>query len=129
MKPLAHRHLIVHPEATWHDVPDLPKAACVLLDKEYVRSTSVVEKEQKSSDGSTCKLLVRLQDGMQVEAVVMTYDKEGVAFMHLFYSAWYPVLLRAFFVRVHRNQNQPVASGCNLPPWRRISVGGPTGGI
>jgi adenine C2-methylase RlmN of 23S rRNA A2503 and tRNA A37 len=58
-------------------VPDLPKAACALLDKEYVRSTSVVEKAQKSSDGSTCKLLVRLQDGMQVEAVVMTYDKDG----------------------------------------------------
>lgn len=58
-------------------MPDLPKAACALLDKDYVRSTSVVEKAQKSSDGSTCKLLVRLQDGMQVEAVVMTYDKDG----------------------------------------------------
>jgi len=58
-------------------VPDLPKAACALLDKEYVRSTSVVEKSQTSKDCSTCKLLVRLQDGLQVEAVVMTYDKEG----------------------------------------------------
>ena len=30
-----------------------------------------------SSDGTTTKLLVRLQDGMQVEAVVMTYTKGG----------------------------------------------------
>lgn len=29
---------------------------------------------QNSSDGSTTKLLVELQDGMQVEAVVMTYE-------------------------------------------------------
>ena len=67
-------------------MPDLPKAACALLDKEYVRSTSVVEKAQKSSDGSTCKLLVRLQDGMQVEAVVMTYDKDGAALVHPFFT-------------------------------------------
>lgn len=72
-----YRHLVTHPEATWHDVPDLPKAAGALLDKEFLRSTSVVEKAQTSSDGSTCKLLVRLQDGMQVEAVVMTYEKDG----------------------------------------------------
>lgn len=76
---IACRHLVTHPDATWHDVPDLPKAACALLDKDFVRSTSVVEKAQTSSDGSTCKLLVRLQDGMQVEAVVMTYEKDGAS--------------------------------------------------
>ena len=50
-----------------------------------MRSTSVVEKAQTSSDGSTCKLLVRLQDGMQVEAVVMTYEKDGASCSHALY--------------------------------------------
>ena len=42
-----------------------------------MRSTSAVERAQRSSDGSTVKLLVRLQDGLQVEAVVMTYERGG----------------------------------------------------
>jgi adenine C2-methylase RlmN of 23S rRNA A2503 and tRNA A37 len=58
-------------------VPDLPKTAAALLDRDFVRFTSTVEQAQTSGDGSTTKLLVRLQDGMQVEAVVMTYGKEG----------------------------------------------------
>ncbi|KAG2482924.1 hypothetical protein HYH03_018202 [Edaphochlamys debaryana] len=78
IKPLhAHRiwgHLIRHPEATWHDVPDVPKATLALLDRYFVKFTSKVVKCQNSSDGTTTKLLVQLQDGMQVEAVVMTYE-------------------------------------------------------
>ena len=67
--------MILHPEGSWHDLPELPRAACALLDGGFVRSTSAVEQVQRSSDGSTAKLLLRLQDGLQVEAVVMTYDK------------------------------------------------------
>lgn len=67
----------MHPDDTWQNVPDLPKAAAALLDAHFVMFTSTVEQAQTSGDGSTTKLLVRLQDGMQVEAVVMTYDKEG----------------------------------------------------
>ena len=48
-----------------------------------MRSTSVVEQQQVSSDGTTTKLLVRLQDGMQVEAVVMTYTKGGMSLLPL----------------------------------------------
>ncbi|KAG2444685.1 hypothetical protein HXX76_001429 [Chlamydomonas incerta] len=66
--------LIRNPSATWHDVPDMPKAALALLDKYFVKFTTKVIKCQNSSDGSTTKLLVELQDGMQVEAVVMTYE-------------------------------------------------------
>ncbi|CAK0759542.1 hypothetical protein CVIRNUC_002705 [Coccomyxa viridis] len=72
-----HRYLILHPEATWHTVPELSKAALTVLDRDFVRSTSKVEQKQVSSDGTTTKLLVQLQDGMQVEAVVMTYIKGG----------------------------------------------------
>ena len=75
------RYLILHPEATWHTVPELSKAALTILDRDFVRSTSNVEQTQVSSDGTTTKLLVQLQDGMQVEAVVMTYIKGGAFLM------------------------------------------------
>ena len=71
------RYLLLHPDDTWHGAPELPKAAVALLDKDFTLSTSTVEQQQVSSDGTTTKLLVRLQDGMQVEAVVMTYTKGG----------------------------------------------------
>ena len=77
------RYLILHPEETWHSVPELPRAAIAVLDRDFVRSTSTVEQAQVSSDGTTTKLLVRLQDGMQVEAVVMTYTKGGARSMHV----------------------------------------------
>ena len=69
------RHLIQHTDQSWHELSDLPRAACALLDARFARSTSAVEQAQRSADGSTVKLLLRLQDGLQVEAVVMTYDK------------------------------------------------------
>ena len=75
------RYLILHPEATWHAVPELSKAALTVLDRDFVRSTSKLEQTQVSSDGTTTKLLVQLQDGMQVEAVVMTYIKGGASLM------------------------------------------------
>ena len=50
-----------------------------LLSKDYVRSTSTVQHCQTSSDQSTTKLLIRLQDGQQVESVIMHYDTTGGA--------------------------------------------------
>ncbi|EFJ40175.1 hypothetical protein VOLCADRAFT_108314 [Volvox carteri f. nagariensis] len=74
LTPALSGHLIRHPESSWHDVPDMPKAALALLDKYFTKFTTRVLKCQTSSDSTTTKLLVELQDGMQVEAVVMTYD-------------------------------------------------------
>jgi hypothetical protein len=71
------RHLLRNPDAGWADVPALPKAAVAVLDQHFVRSTSALEACQRSSDGTTAKLLVRLQDGLQVEAVIMTYSHPG----------------------------------------------------
>jgi len=48
-----------------------------VLDQHFVRSSSALEACQRSSDGTTAKLLVRLQDGLQVEAVIMTYSHPG----------------------------------------------------
>ena len=64
-------------------MPELSKAALAILDRDFVRSTSKVEQTQVSSDGTTTKLLVQLQDGMQVEAVVMTYIKGSASLRHL----------------------------------------------
>ncbi len=71
------RHLLRNPDAGWADVPALPKAAVAVLDQHFVRSSSALEACQRSSDGTTAKLLVRLQDGLQVEAVIMTYSHPG----------------------------------------------------
>lgn len=67
-------HLLRHPNANWTDVPDLPHAATRLLDSQFVRSTSTVVQHQTSKDKETTKLLIQLQDGMQVESVIMQYD-------------------------------------------------------
>lgn len=69
--------MLRHPSAEWVDVPALPKAAQAVLEQRFVRSTSTLEACQRSQDGTTTKLLVRLQDGLQVEAVVMTYSHPG----------------------------------------------------
>lgn len=70
-------HLLRNPSSTWHDVPDLPKAAAQLLDEQFARFTTKVLKCSTSSDGETTKLLVALQDGQQVESVIMHYDTTG----------------------------------------------------
>lgn len=62
-----------NPDVELSSIPDLPKAACELLDRDFVRFTSTVEQCQLSSDG-TRKLLIRLQDGLKVESVIMVYD-------------------------------------------------------
>ena len=71
-----HRHLAKNPQAEWSSIPDLPKAAWQVLDRDFVRFTSTVEQCQTSSDG-TKKLLIRLQDGLKVEAVIMVYCQTG----------------------------------------------------
>ncbi|KAL4857551.1 putative dual-specificity RNA methyltransferase RlmN 2 [Chlorella vulgaris] len=72
--PRMYSHLVKHPGSSWHDVPEFPKAAIAALDAGFALHTTTVLEVQRSRDGSTTKLLVRLQDGLQVEAVVMEYD-------------------------------------------------------
>ena len=71
------RYLLKHADADWADVPELPKAAVELLSRDFVRCTSRVVQCQSSADGETSKLLLELQDGLQVEAVIMRYDTTG----------------------------------------------------
>ena len=57
-------------------MPNLPRAAVAALDS-FARSTSTVLHTQHSRDGETSKMLLRLQDGLTVEAVIMHYDTSG----------------------------------------------------
>lgn len=60
------RHLIRYPKDSWHNVPDFPKAASQMLDAGFEKFTTRVLQANTSKDGGTTKLLVELQDGMQV---------------------------------------------------------------
>jgi adenine C2-methylase RlmN of 23S rRNA A2503 and tRNA A37 len=72
-------HLLRNPDSTWHDVPELPKAAIALLDSNFTLFSTKLIRHQASSDGETTKLLVELQDGLQVESVIMSYDTSTAA--------------------------------------------------
>ncbi|KAL6782347.1 hypothetical protein ACKKBG_A06445 [Auxenochlorella protothecoides x Auxenochlorella symbiontica] len=72
--PPLYRHLLRHPDASWSDVPDLPRAAVDLLTRDFAAHTTTLVHAQTSGGGDATKLLVRLQDGLQVEAVIMQYD-------------------------------------------------------
>ena len=63
-------------------MPDLPLKAQALLDSDFACLTSTTESCQTSSDGETTKLLIRLQDGLQIESVIMYYDTSGVLSRH-----------------------------------------------
>lgn len=70
-------HLLRNPESTWCDVPHLPKSAINHLDDKFVGCSSVVIRKSHSKDGEAAKLLIRLQDGLEIEAVVMKYNYRG----------------------------------------------------
>ena len=73
-----HRFLAQNPTADWSEVPGLPIKSRALLQSSFVCSTSSVESCQTSLDGETTKLLIRLQDGLQIESVIMYYDTSGM---------------------------------------------------
>ncbi|KAL4615240.1 hypothetical protein ACB092_07G109400 [Castanea dentata] len=80
--PLIWKHVITHhqnPNAIttaidWCEIPSLPSAAYSLLASKFKPLTSTLHSLHRSSDGITTKLLIKLQNGSFVEAVVMKYD-------------------------------------------------------
>lgn len=67
-------HVLAHLDTQAHDVPGLPHAAVDMLKEKFSTLTSQVQNQQTSADGSTTKLLIRLQSGQLVEAVIMRHD-------------------------------------------------------
>eukprot|EP01061_Rhynchopus_euleeides_P004690 TRINITY_DN13938_c0_g1_i2.p1 TRINITY_DN13938_c0_g1~~TRINITY_DN13938_c0_g1_i2.p1 ORF type:complete len:424 (+),score=178.58 TRINITY_DN13938_c0_g1_i2:91-1362(+) len=67
------KHALKGKGQPWESVckgQDLPKSVMELLDTDFVRTTSQVIERRESVDG-TVKMVVRLQDGMEVETVVI----------------------------------------------------------
>jgi len=60
-------------QKSWEKMKDYPKAAMKLLNENFEFCTSRVLGAQEAEDGTT-KLLVELQDGSQIEEVIMFYD-------------------------------------------------------
>ncbi|EEY64253.1 ribosomal RNA large subunit methyltransferase N, putative [Phytophthora infestans T30-4] len=66
------RYLAQHPDATFADIPGIPKTLRTLLGEHFAHFTTSVTTEQRSADG-TVKLLLKLQDGHEIEAVIMRH--------------------------------------------------------
>lgn len=67
-----HAHALRHPRSGWGAIKgyNLPKAALEVLDSDFTRTSSTVAERRESVDG-TVKMLIRLQDGLEVETVVI----------------------------------------------------------
>lgn len=70
-------YLLAHPDAQPHDVPGLPKTATETLHKTFTSLTSKVTSEVTSADQTTTKILLELQDGLSVEAVIMRHNSSA----------------------------------------------------
>ncbi|KAF3779104.1 Ribosomal RNA large subunit methyltransferase N [Nymphaea thermarum] len=72
--PVIWKYILDQPNSQINDVPSLPSAAYPVLLSKFRPMTSIVESVTNSEDKVTTKLLVRLQNGSHVEAVIMRYD-------------------------------------------------------
>lgn len=66
------RYLATHPTHSFAQVPKLSKRLVAMLEERFAVFTASLAAEQRSRDG-TVKLLLRLQDGHEVEAVIMRH--------------------------------------------------------
>ncbi|CAM8974202.1 unnamed protein product [Rhodiola kirilowii] len=72
--PIIWKYVIQNPNCDWDEIPSLPMSAYALLSSKFKPCTSVVHSVFNSSDQVTTKLLIQLQNGEFVEAVIMRYD-------------------------------------------------------
>jgi len=59
----------------WKQMPHFPLAGLKLLDEKFAVFTTKVVEDKTSSDGTTTKLLIELQDGQRVESVIIKHHK------------------------------------------------------
>eukprot|EP01062_Namystynia_karyoxenos_P065333 TRINITY_DN5885_c0_g1_i1.p1 TRINITY_DN5885_c0_g1~~TRINITY_DN5885_c0_g1_i1.p1 ORF type:complete len:485 (+),score=148.02 TRINITY_DN5885_c0_g1_i1:105-1457(+) len=67
------KHALRSPRQPWDSIcrgQDLPRAVIDMLEQDFVRTSSTVVEQRESVDG-TVKMLIRLQDGLEVETVVI----------------------------------------------------------
>ena len=67
------RHIVQKNVLDPADIPHLPVKLVRLIKEDFAITTSEVVKRTDARDGSTTKLLIRLQGGKMVETVIMRY--------------------------------------------------------
>ncbi|RWR82460.1 dual-specificity RNA methyltransferase RlmN [Cinnamomum micranthum f. kanehirae] len=72
--PSIWKHVLQNPKSEANGTPSLPSSAYPILISKFRSMTSTLESVVESKDGITTKLLVKLQNGSSVEAVIMKYD-------------------------------------------------------
>ncbi|XXG64798.1 hypothetical protein AAC387_Pa05g2652 [Persea americana] len=72
--PSIWKYVLQNPKSEAHGTPSLPSSAYPILISKFRSMTSTLESAVESKDGITTKLLVKLQNGSFVEAVIMKYD-------------------------------------------------------
>lgn len=72
--PSIWKHVVKNPQCKWEDIPSLPSSAYRVLNSKFKPLTSTVHSVSDSTDGVTTKLLIKLQNGAFIEAVIMKYD-------------------------------------------------------
>jgi sorting nexin-8 len=70
------REFLRNPDIDFASIPEFPKRIAVLLDDEFARISSSVKTAQTSADG-TVKLLIQLQDGHEIESVIIDHTKRA----------------------------------------------------
>jgi 23S rRNA (adenine2503-C2)-methyltransferase len=63
------------PIGSFADMTNLPPSLRDRLDAEFILNSVSPIKESNSKDGTTSKVLLRLNDGKRIESVLMSYDK------------------------------------------------------
>ena len=77
--PTLSSHLLRDPDHAPQDAPDLPAAVRSLLASSFARRTATLTQARTSAHGGATKLLLRLQDGLEIETVIMRYDTRAAA--------------------------------------------------
>eukprot|EP00971_Amphidinium_carterae_P119408 2365134-Amphidinium_carterae.1 len=68
------RHTLAHPECRLDEIPGIPDKIRGPLQDEFALYTSTVVQTMTSQVDGTVKLLIRLQDGGEVEAVLIHHS-------------------------------------------------------
>mmetsp|Transcript_97752 Transcript_97752/g.276641 ORF Transcript_97752/g.276641 Transcript_97752/m.276641 type:complete len:432 (+) Transcript_97752:68-1363(+) len=71
------RHMLEHPDCPLDEIPGIPDKIRAPLREEFSLVTSTVVKTYESQIDGTIKLLLRLQDGGEVEAVLIHHTGEA----------------------------------------------------
>ncbi|KAJ0982123.1 hypothetical protein J5N97_010378 [Dioscorea zingiberensis] len=72
--PAIWKYMLQNPGCDLDDIPSLPSKAYPVLRSKFRAMTTTVTSAADSKDRVTTKLLIRLQNGSSVEAVIMRYD-------------------------------------------------------